>query len=79
MVAIDTVEEARRIRRLQMLMNMVMQVIAQDATLTVDQASQMVADARGAALAMFPGKDLVYEMIWRPRLQRLMQERFRMM
>jgi hypothetical protein len=74
-----TLEEAKLIRRLQMMMNMVMQVIAQDASLTVEDASQMIADARTAALAMFPGKELAYDLIWRPRFQRLMQERFRLM
>jgi hypothetical protein len=72
-------EEAKLIRRLQMMMNMVMQVIAQDTTLTVEEASQMIADARSAALTMFPGKDLAYDLIWRPRFQRLMRERFRLM
>lgn len=72
-------EETKLIRRLQMMMNMVMQVIAQDASLTVEDASQMIADARSAALAMFPGKELAYDLIWRPRFQRLMRERFRLM
>ena len=72
-------EEQKLIRRLQMMMNMVMQVIAQDPSLTVDDASQMIADSKSAALAMFPGKELAYDLIWRPRFQRLMRERFRIM
>lgn len=75
----ERAEEQKLIRRLQMMMNMVMQVIAQDATLTVDDAAQMIADSRKAALAMFPGKELAYDLIWRPRFQRLMRERFRIM
>jgi hypothetical protein len=75
----DPIDEGKLIRRMQMMMNMVMQVIAQDSSLTIDQASQMVADSRKAALAMFPDKELAYELIWRPRFQRLMQERFRLM
>jgi hypothetical protein len=75
----DPVEEAKLIRRLQMMMNMVMQVIAQDGTLTIEDASQMIADARTAALSMFPDKELAYDLIWRPRFQRLMRERFRLM
>jgi hypothetical protein len=75
----ERAEEQKLIRRLQMMMNMVMQVIAQDASLTVDEASQMIADSRKAALAMFPGKELAYDLIWRPRFQRLMRERFRIM
>jgi hypothetical protein len=77
--ALERNEEQKLIRRLQMMMNMVMQVIAQDTTLTVDDASQMIADCRKAALAMFPGKELAYDLIWRPRFQRLMRERFRIM
>ena len=75
----ERAEEQKLIRRLQMMMNMVMQVIAQDASLSVDDASQMIADSRKAALAMFPGKELAYDLIWRPRFQRLMRERFRIM
>jgi hypothetical protein len=71
-------EESRKIRRLQMVMNMVMQVIAQDSTLTVDEASEMVADTRKAALLMFPDKELAFDLIYWPRLQRLMRERYRM-
>ena len=71
-------EEQRLIRRLQLMMNLVMQTIAQDGTVTLDEASQMIADARTAALTMFPGKELAYDLIWRPRFQRLMRERFRL-
>lgn len=70
-------EESRKIRRLQMVVNMVMQVIAQDPMITVDEASEMVADTRRVALGMFPDKELAFDMLFRPRLQRLMRERFR--
>ena len=70
-------EESRKIRRLQMMMNMVMSVIGQDSSLTIDEASEMVADCKRAALAMFPDKELAYNLIYRPRLQRLMRERYR--
>ena len=75
----EQAEEQKLIRRLQMMMNLVMQTIAQDSSLTIDEASQMIADSRKAALAMFPGKELAYDLIWRPRFQRLMRERFRIM
>lgn len=71
-------EESRKIRRLQMVVNMVMQVIAQDSSLTVEEASEMVADTRKAALLMFPDKELAFNLIYWPRLQRLMRERYRM-
>jgi hypothetical protein len=71
-------EEHRKIRRLQMVVNMVIQVIAQDSTLSVEEASEMVADTRRVALGMFPDKELAFNLIYWPRLQRLMRERFRM-
>ncbi len=70
-------EEQRKLRRLQMMMDMVMSVIGQDTTLTIDEAAEMVADSRRAALAMFPDKELAYDLIYKPRLQRLMRERYR--
>jgi hypothetical protein len=76
--AAETIEELHRLRRLQLMMSLVMQVIAQDPKLTVEEASQMVADSRAAALAMFPGKELAYDLLYRPRFQRLMRERFRL-
>ena len=67
----EQLDEVRLIRRLQLMMNLVMQVIAEDPRLTVDEASQMVADSRRAALTMFPGKELAYDLLYRPRFQRL--------
>ncbi len=75
----DAAEESRLIRRMQFMMGLVLQTIAQDTSLSVDEASQMIADSRKAALAMFPDKELAYDLIWRPRFQRLMRERFRIM
>ena len=71
-------EEARKIRRLQMVVNMVYQVVAQDSSLSVEQASEMVADTRRLALGLFPDKELAFNLIFWPRLQRLMRERYRM-
>jgi hypothetical protein len=70
-------DEARRIRRLQVMMSMVMSVIGQDPSLTLEEASELAAGAKRAALAMFPDKELAYDLLYKPRLQRLMRERFR--
>jgi hypothetical protein len=69
-------EENRKIRRLQLMMNMVMSVLAQDQDITLEEASEMIANAKAAALAMFPDKELAYDLIYRPRFQRLLNERF---
>lgn len=75
----ELVEESRKLRRLQLMMDMVISVLGQDASLTIDEAAEMVADSRRAALAMFPDKGLAYDLIYKPRLQRLMRERYRIM
>jgi hypothetical protein len=74
----DSEDEARRIRRLQIMMSMVSSVISQDPSLTVEEASELAAGAKRAALAMFPDKELAYDLLYKPRLQRLMTERFRL-
>jgi hypothetical protein len=71
-------EEARKIRRLQIMMSMVMSVISQDPDLTVEEAAEMVANAKRAALAMFPDKEFTFDILYKPRLQRLINERFRL-
>jgi len=71
-------DEARRIRRLQVMISMVSSVISQDPGLTVEEASELAAGAKRAALAMFPDKELAYDLLYKPRLQRLMTERFRL-
>lgn len=71
-------EERRKLRRLQIMMNMVMSVIAQDESLTVEEAAELAANTKRAALAMFPDKEFAYDILYKPRLQRLMAERFRL-
>jgi hypothetical protein len=73
----EELEERRKIRRLQLMMDMVMSVIGQSPNLSIDEAAEMVADTRRAALAMFPDKELAYNILYKPRLQRLMRERYR--
>jgi hypothetical protein len=53
-------------------------VISQDTDLTLEEASELVVNSKRAALAMFPDKELAYDIIYKPRLQRLMNERFRL-
>lgn len=71
-------QELRNIRRLQVMVNMVMSVIGQDPNLTLEEAAELAAGAKRAALAMFPDKELAYDILYKPRLQRLMNERFRL-
>ncbi len=71
-------EEGRKLRRLQIMMNMVMSVLCQDTDLTLQEASNIEANTKSAVLAMFPDKEFAFDIIYRPRLQRLINERFRL-
>ena len=74
----EPLDEARKIRRLQTMISMVMSVISQDPDLTLEEASEMAAGARRAALVMFPDKAFAFDILYKPRLQRLMNERCRL-
>jgi hypothetical protein len=78
LTAAEIEDENRRLRRLQIMMSMVMQVLSEQSDLTIEEASELVASSRKAALALFPGKELAYDLIYKPRLQRVMNERFRL-
>jgi hypothetical protein len=69
--------ERKNLRRLQIMIDMVMSVIAQDPKLRLEEATQMANDAKRAALAMFPDKELAFDLLYKPRLQRLLRERYR--
>jgi hypothetical protein len=69
-------EERRKLRRLQILVGMVASVLAQEPDLTPDRARDLIANCKLAALTMFPGKDLAFDLIYKPRLERVVQERF---
>ena len=76
--ASEAEQERRKLRRLQVMISMVMSVISQDPNMTIEEASELAAGAKNAALAMFPDKELAYDILYKPRLQRLMNERFRL-
>lgn len=70
-------EESRRLRRLQLTVRLVMNVISQS-NLSFEEASQMVAATRRVALNLFPGKEQAYDLIYQPRLQRLLAQKYRL-
>lgn len=70
--------ERRNLRRLQMMVDMVLSVLSQDPDLTRSEALDMIANCKNAALAMFPDKEFAFDLIYRPRLQRVVNERFRL-
>jgi hypothetical protein len=73
---VEQEDERRKLRRLQILVGMVQSVLSQEPDLTPEKASHLIANCRQAALAMFPGKELAFDLIYRPRLERVVKERF---
>lgn len=70
-------DETRRLRRLQLTVRLVMNVISQG-NLPFEEASEMVAATRRVALDLFPGKEETYDLIYQPRLQRLLVQKYRL-
>jgi hypothetical protein len=69
-------EENKKVRRLQFMVHLVMSVISQSQNMPVEEACEMVAATKRAALAMFPDKEFAYDLIYKPRLQRLLAEKY---
>jgi hypothetical protein len=69
-------EETKMIRRLRILVELTTALIAQDQSLTLEQGWEHVQALKAAALAMFPGKGDVFDLVYLPRFSRLLAERF---
>jgi hypothetical protein len=68
--------EDKMLRRLRFLVNLTFATLAQDDSLTLEQAWEHVLALKGAAIAMFPGKEGTFDLIYMPRFSRLLAERY---
>ena len=68
-------EENQKIRYLRFLVDLSIVSIQQD-DLLLEEALERVEDVKRAACSLFPGKEEVFELIYRPRFNRVIQERF---
>jgi hypothetical protein len=68
-------DENRRIRFLRFVVDLSILSI-QQSDLSVEEAFQVVEDVKKAAWGLFPGKEEVFELVYRPRFYRVIQERF---
>jgi len=69
-------EEQQRIRRMRLLVDVTAQVLSQDEKLTFCEALRLIEAARTAVLRLFPEKDDTFNLVIRPRLERIVHERF---
>lgn len=70
-------QENKLLRRLRFLVELTFATIAQDESMTLEEAWEHVRALKGAAVNMFPGKDDTFDLLYLPRFSRLLAERFR--
>ncbi len=68
-------EENRKLRYLRFLVDFSILSIQLD-DLGLEEAQEMVENVKRAACSLFPGKEATFELIYRPRFNRVIQERF---
>ena len=68
-------EENRKVRFLRYLVDFSLLSIQQE-DFTLEEVLQVVEDVKRAACNLFPGKEETFELIYRPRFDRVIQERF---
>ncbi len=73
----EILEENRKVRRLQVVVDLVLGVLRQSDT-SVEEAAELVAATRRFALNLFPDKEQTYDLIYQPRFQRLLAEKYKM-
>ena len=69
-------EENRRVRRLQLVVDLVTSVLCQS-DMPVEEAAELVVNTRRFALTLFPDKGATYDLIYAPRFRRLMAEKYK--
>jgi hypothetical protein len=69
-------EENRRLRRLRLLVDLTLARLYQDPDLSLLDALQLTERCRDAALTLFPGKETAFELIYRPRFERVLYARW---
>jgi hypothetical protein len=70
-------EESRRVRRLRIVVNLSLSLIAQG-DLPYEEAQEIAAATRRLAEQLFPGKGEVYDLLYRPKFRRLINEVYRL-
>jgi len=67
--------EEKNIRRLRFIIDLAEAVLMQS-NLTLRESLDLMDQTKKAALALFPDKESVYDLIYLPRFRRIIDERF---
>ncbi len=70
------IEEEKNLRRLRWIVDLTQAVLMQS-DLSLHESLELMNDTRKAVLSLFPDKAFVYDLIYTPRFQRILDERFR--
>jgi len=69
-------DEQQRLRQLRLLVDVTAQVLAEDESLILCEALRLIDAARTASLRLFPERGETFDLVVRPRLERIVFERF---
>jgi len=72
----ELIEEEKKMRRLRFIVDLAQAILMQQQDLTLREAFEIVHDAKRAALALFPDKEPVYDLIYGPRFKKIITQRF---
>ena len=69
------IEENKKIHQLQLMIDLTMQLLYQSKNLTLSEGLKYIYEARQFALSLFPLKRRTFDLIYQPRLMRVLNER----
>ncbi len=68
-------EENRKLRRLQLMVDLTIQLLSQSDNLSLSESLQYIQNAKKFALLLFPDKGETFDLIYKPRFVRVLKER----
>jgi hypothetical protein len=78
MATLDEIkDEQKRINRLRTLVDLTTSIILQS-DMPIEKAQRLIEGVRKQALQLFPGKEEAFEIIYRPRFNRVIMEKYRL-
>jgi len=72
----DVQKENKKIRRLRVIVDLASSLLRQT-DMPLQDAVRLVQAVRAQALALFPGKEQTYDILYAPRFARILREKYR--
>jgi len=69
-------DEQKRLRRLRLVVDLTASVLSQEPSLTPEKGLELIARAESAIEGLFPGSHSQFDLLVRPKLLRILEERF---